>query len=57
MMLPHIPQNLDHLELQALHVLREGLPPEIRRFVPALMVGMIVGNTIDDCQVSSTMPV
>ena len=47
-MLPHVPQDLASPELRALHVLRNGLPPEIRRFVPAPMVGMIVGNMIDD---------
>ena len=50
-MLPHIPQDLDRLEMQALHVLREGLPPEIRRFVPTPMAGMTVGNMINDYQV------
>ncbi|GMN65134.1 hypothetical protein TIFTF001_034213 [Ficus carica] len=35
-------------ELQALHLLREGLPPEIRRFVPPPMAGLTVGNMIDD---------
>ncbi|GMN46133.1 hypothetical protein TIFTF001_015314 [Ficus carica] len=29
MMSPHIPQDLDCLEMQALHVLREGLPPRL----------------------------
>ncbi|GMN71107.1 hypothetical protein TIFTF001_051788 [Ficus carica] len=28
-MSPHIPQDLDCLEMQALHVLREGLPPRL----------------------------
>ncbi|GMN31466.1 hypothetical protein TIFTF001_041600 [Ficus carica] len=47
-MLPHVPQELGSPELQALHVHQEGLPPEIRRLVPAPMAGMTVGNMIDD---------
>ncbi|GMN65047.1 hypothetical protein TIFTF001_034115 [Ficus carica] len=47
-MLPYVPQKLGSPELQALHLLLEGLPPEIRRFVPAPMARMTVGNMIDD---------
>nr|GMN22787.1 hypothetical protein TIFTF001_043576 [Ficus carica] len=32
-------------------LLQEGLPPEIRRFIPAPVAGMTVGNTIDNYQV------
>lgn len=34
--------------MQALHLLRDGLPLKIRRFVPTPMAGMTVGNMIDD---------
>ncbi|GMN62988.1 hypothetical protein TIFTF001_032055 [Ficus carica] len=47
-MLPHVLQDLGSPELWALHVLRGGLPPEIRRFVPAPLTGMTVGNMIND---------
>ena len=50
-MLPHVQRDLGSLELQALHLLREGLPLEIRRFVPAPMAGMTVGSMLDDDQV------
>ena len=48
MILPYVPQDLGDPELQALHLLREGLPSEIRVFVPAPMAGMIVENMISD---------
>nr|GMN22524.1 hypothetical protein TIFTF001_043531 [Ficus carica] len=47
-MLPHIPQDIDSPEMQALLILRNGLPPQIRQFVPAPMPGMTVGHMIDD---------
>ncbi|GMN30400.1 hypothetical protein TIFTF001_041453 [Ficus carica] len=47
-MLPHIPQDLASPELRALLILRNGLPPEIRRFVSEPMAGMMVGNMIND---------
>ena len=47
-MLPHVPQDLASPELRVLHVFRNGIPPEIRRFVPAPMAGMTVGNMIDN---------
>ena len=47
-MLSHVPQDLGSPELRALHVLRGGLPPEIRRFVPTPLARMTVGNMIDD---------
>ncbi|GMN59967.1 hypothetical protein TIFTF001_029055 [Ficus carica] len=47
-MLPHVPQDLANLELLALQTLRDGLPPQIRQFVPAPMPGMTIGNIIDD---------
>ncbi|GMN23951.1 hypothetical protein TIFTF001_040514 [Ficus carica] len=47
-MLPYIPQDLGSPELQALHPLRGGLPPEVRIFVLAPMVGMTLENMIND---------
>ncbi|GMN60055.1 hypothetical protein TIFTF001_029143 [Ficus carica] len=47
-MLPYIPRDLGDPELQALYLLREGLPSEIRIFVPTPMVGMTVENMIND---------
>ncbi|GMN62430.1 hypothetical protein TIFTF001_031508 [Ficus carica] len=47
-MLPYIPRDLGDLELQALYLLREGLPSEIRIFVPAPMAGMTVEHMIND---------
>ncbi|GMN18680.1 hypothetical protein TIFTF001_050830 [Ficus carica] len=47
-MLPHIPQELHSPELQALVILRNGLPHQIRQYVPIPMLGMTVGNMIDD---------
>ncbi|GMN32459.1 hypothetical protein TIFTF001_041734 [Ficus carica] len=55
-MLPHVPRVSANPELQASHVFWEGLPPEIRQFVPALMAGIIVGNMIDYYQVPLTTP-
>ncbi|GMN54027.1 hypothetical protein TIFTF001_023159 [Ficus carica] len=47
-MLPYIPRDLGDPELQALYLLREGLPSEIRIFVPAPMAGMTVEHMIND---------
>ncbi|GMN73400.1 hypothetical protein TIFTF001_052171 [Ficus carica] len=47
-MLPHIPQELHSPELQALVILQNGLPPQIRQYVPIPILGMTVGNMIDD---------
>ncbi|GMN29209.1 hypothetical protein TIFTF001_044328 [Ficus carica] len=44
----YLSYDLGSPELQVLHLLQEGLPPEIKRFVPAPMAGMTVGNMIDD---------
>ncbi|GMN63731.1 hypothetical protein TIFTF001_032794 [Ficus carica] len=46
-MLPHIPRNLGNPELQALHLHREGLPPEVKQFVPATMTGVTLESLID----------
>ncbi|GMN62288.1 hypothetical protein TIFTF001_031363 [Ficus carica] len=47
-MLPHIPQDLPSPELQALVILRNGVPPQIRQFVPTPMLERSVGSMIDD---------
>ena len=46
-MFPYIPRDIGSSELQALHILREGLPPEVRQFVPALMMGVTLESMID----------
>ncbi|GMN66203.1 hypothetical protein TIFTF001_035273 [Ficus carica] len=46
-MLPYIPRDLGNPELQALHLLREGLPLEVQQFVPATMTGVTVESLID----------
>ncbi|GMN26814.1 hypothetical protein TIFTF001_044040 [Ficus carica] len=45
-MLPHIPQDIPSPGLQALVVLRNGLPPSIRQYVPAPTLDMTVGHMI-----------
>ncbi|GMN30047.1 hypothetical protein TIFTF001_044408 [Ficus carica] len=47
-MLPHIPQDIVSPGMQALLILRNGLPPQIRQYVPAPMPDMTVGHMIDD---------
>ena len=47
-MLPHIPQDLPSPELQALVILRNGVPSHIRQFVPTPMLERTVGSMIDD---------
>ncbi|GMN21934.1 hypothetical protein TIFTF001_040144 [Ficus carica] len=46
-MLPYIPRDIDRLELQALHILREGLPPEVKQFVPAPIMEITLDDMID----------
>ncbi|GMN59315.1 hypothetical protein TIFTF001_028394 [Ficus carica] len=46
-MLPYIPE-LGSPEMRALQLLRDGLPPEVRTFVQAPMVGMTLENMIND---------
>ena len=45
-MLPYIPRDLGDPELQVLHLLREGLPPEVQQFVPATMMGVTLESLI-----------
>ncbi|GMN21381.1 hypothetical protein TIFTF001_043301 [Ficus carica] len=45
-MLPHIPQDIGSPLLHALHLLREGLPPNVRPFVPEPMVGLTLEDMI-----------
>ncbi|GMN20445.1 hypothetical protein TIFTF001_039942 [Ficus carica] len=47
-MLPYIPQDIDSPELQTLVILRNELPPHIRRFVLDPMRGMTVAHMIDN---------
>ncbi|GMN23336.1 hypothetical protein TIFTF001_043669 [Ficus carica] len=46
-MLPHIPQDIPSPGLQALVILRNGLPPPIRQYVPAPTPDMTVGHMIE----------
>ncbi|GMN26715.1 hypothetical protein TIFTF001_044033 [Ficus carica] len=46
-MLPYIPQDIDSPELQTLVILRNGVPPHIRRFVLDPMRGMTVAHMVD----------
>ncbi|GMN23689.1 hypothetical protein TIFTF001_043714 [Ficus carica] len=47
-MLPYIPQDIESPELQALVILCNGLPSQIRHFVLDPMRGMTVGHMIDN---------
>ncbi|GMN27504.1 hypothetical protein TIFTF001_041045 [Ficus carica] len=46
-MLPHVPQDLPSPGMQALLVLRHGLPPPIRQYVPAPTPDMTMGHMIE----------
>ena len=46
-MLPHIPQDIVSPGMQALVILRNGLPPPIRQYVPMPTPEMTVGLMID----------
>ena len=46
-MLPYIPLDMDRPMMQALHILRDGLPPEVRQFTPPLMIEMTLDEMID----------
>ncbi|GMN31553.1 hypothetical protein TIFTF001_044589 [Ficus carica] len=45
--MPYIPRDLGSPVLQALHLLREGLPPDVRLFVLAPMMGMRLESIIN----------
>ncbi|GMN31453.1 hypothetical protein TIFTF001_044580 [Ficus carica] len=47
-MLPHIPQDIPSPGMQALVILRNGLPPQLRQYVAEPMLGMTVGDMIAD---------
>ncbi|GMN29157.1 hypothetical protein TIFTF001_050580 [Ficus carica] len=47
-MLSHIPQNIPNPEMQALVILHNGLPPQLRQYVAEPMLGMTVGDMITD---------
>ncbi|GMN24836.1 hypothetical protein TIFTF001_045890 [Ficus carica] len=46
-MLPYIPQELVDPEWRAMHILRDGLPLEVKYFVPAPVVGVSLEDMID----------
>ncbi|GMN27213.1 hypothetical protein TIFTF001_046123 [Ficus carica] len=46
-MLSYIPQELVDPEWRAMHILRDGLPPEVKYFVPAPVVGVSLEDMID----------
>ncbi|GMN27936.1 hypothetical protein TIFTF001_046188 [Ficus carica] len=46
--LPYIPQDMPHPQLQALVILRNGVPPRIRRFVMEPTIERTVGDMMDD---------
>ncbi|GMN21983.1 hypothetical protein TIFTF001_040154 [Ficus carica] len=46
-MLPHIPQDLPRPELQALVILRNGLPPRIRQYAPEPTPDLTVGHMVE----------
>ncbi|GMN68011.1 hypothetical protein TIFTF001_037066 [Ficus carica] len=47
-MLPYVPQDIDHPVMEALTILRNGLPGRIRQYVPFPMPRMTVGHMIKD---------
>ncbi|GMN34207.1 hypothetical protein TIFTF001_044879 [Ficus carica] len=47
-MLPYIPQDMPHPQLQALVIMRNGVPPRIRRFVMEPTIERTVGDMMDD---------
>ncbi|GMN21828.1 hypothetical protein TIFTF001_051157 [Ficus carica] len=47
-MLPYVPQNIDHPVMEALTILRNGLPGRIRQYVPFPTPRMTVGHMIED---------
>ncbi|GMN64407.1 hypothetical protein TIFTF001_033489 [Ficus carica] len=46
-MLPYIPRELDDPEWRVLHIIRDGLPPEVKRFVPASIRGIVLEDMIN----------
>ncbi|GMN26410.1 hypothetical protein TIFTF001_050415 [Ficus carica] len=47
-MLPYIPQDMPHPQLQALVILQNGVPPRIRRFVMEPTIERTVRDMMDD---------
>ena len=47
MMLPHIPHHLGNPVLQALYLIREGLPPSIKLFVMEPAIGVTLESMIE----------
>ncbi|GMN20428.1 hypothetical protein TIFTF001_043087 [Ficus carica] len=46
-MLPYIPLDMDRPMMQALHILRDGLPLEVRQFTPPPTIEMTLDEMID----------
>ena len=46
-MLPYIPWDLDDLEWRALHIIKDGLPPKVKQFVPAPIMRISLEDMID----------
>ncbi|GMN69216.1 hypothetical protein TIFTF001_038267 [Ficus carica] len=46
-MLPYIPRELDDPEWRALHIIRDGLPPEVKRYILAPIRGIVLDDMID----------
>ncbi|GMN60408.1 hypothetical protein TIFTF001_029512 [Ficus carica] len=46
-MLPYIPRELDDPEWRALHIIRDGLPPEVKQFVPTPIMGITLEDMMD----------
>ncbi|GMN46173.1 hypothetical protein TIFTF001_015362 [Ficus carica] len=46
-MLPYIPLDMNRPMMQALHILKDGLPPEVRQFTPPPTIEMALDEMID----------
>ncbi|GMN67657.1 hypothetical protein TIFTF001_036716 [Ficus carica] len=46
-MLPYIPRELDGLEWRTIHIIRDGLPSEVKQFVLAPIMGISLEDMID----------
>ena len=54
-MLPYVPQDITYPELEALVLLRNGVPTHIRQFVPSPSLEMTIGSLIDDILEAETI--
>ncbi|GMN45139.1 hypothetical protein TIFTF001_014313 [Ficus carica] len=46
-MLPYVPLDIERPMMQALHILSDGLPPEVRQFTPPPTIEMTLDEMID----------